>query len=52
MMALVWFVGVLGCFNGPRKDKSYACLPESSGKSNGDKLMMHFMLSSQHQKLK
>ena len=31
----MWLVGLLGCFNGPRKDQSYAYLPESSWKSNG-----------------
>ena len=31
-VVLVWFGGVLGCFNGPREDKSYAYLPEPCGK--------------------
>ena len=44
MMALVWFVGVLGCFNGPRKDKSYTYLPEPSGISHGTKLRRTFSL--------
>ena len=38
LVVLVWFVRVLGCLNGPRKDKTYAYLPELSGKSNGTKL--------------
>ena len=33
----VLFVGVLGVFNGPRKDTSYTFLLEPSGKSNGTK---------------
>ena len=43
--------GCLGCFNWPRKSKSYVYLPEPSGKSNGTKLWRTFSLSSQHQKL-
>ena len=35
MLALVWFVGALGCFNRPRKDKLYAFLLDPSGKSKG-----------------
>ena len=37
--AVLVFMGVLGWFNGPRKDKLYAYMREPSGKSNGTKLV-------------
>ena len=48
----MWFVGAFGCFNGPRKDKSYAYLPNLAGHQMGQNYDGFLKFSTSEDKIK